>query len=131
MDTVRSTGRIRVREVQYEIVLLKECEMGSAPSDRQCRICHRVGHFAESCPKVGDEETRATNVAKDELVEGDFRNQHGLRTFRREPWPRKAPPTYVRMSLPGCYLPLARSVRIHGASLATPIFRGDPNATPP
>ncbi|EPB69053.1 zinc knuckle [Ancylostoma ceylanicum] len=76
-----------------EIVLLKECEMGSAPSDRQCRICHRVGHFAESCPKVGDEETRATNVAKDELVEGDFRNQHGLRTFRREPWPRKAPRT--------------------------------------
>ncbi|KIH66978.1 zinc knuckle [Ancylostoma duodenale] len=35
----------------YAVVLLKKCEMGSAPSDRQCRICHRVGHFAESCPK--------------------------------------------------------------------------------
>ncbi|EYC17174.1 hypothetical protein Y032_0031g2311 [Ancylostoma ceylanicum] len=39
--------------------------------------------------------------------------------------------SYVRMGLPGCHLLLARSVRIHGASLATPIFRRDPNATPP
>ncbi|EYC05329.1 hypothetical protein Y032_0082g1523 [Ancylostoma ceylanicum] len=37
----------------------------------------------------------------------------------------------VRMSLPDCHLPLAQSVRIHEASLATPIFRRDPNATPP
>ncbi|VDK55782.1 unnamed protein product [Cylicostephanus goldi] len=35
----------------YAATLLKECGMGAAPSDRQCRICHRIGHFAEACPK--------------------------------------------------------------------------------
>ncbi|KAK6740069.1 hypothetical protein RB195_008504 [Necator americanus] len=54
---------------EFGTTLLKKCEMGSAPSDRQCRICHRVGHFAESCPK----------------------SQHCLRTPRKEPWPKKAP----------------------------------------
>ncbi|KAK6010797.1 hypothetical protein OSTOST_24136, partial [Ostertagia ostertagi] len=33
----------------YAATLLRECQMGAAPTDRQCRICHRIGHFAESC----------------------------------------------------------------------------------
>ncbi|EYC18314.1 hypothetical protein Y032_0028g1792 [Ancylostoma ceylanicum] len=39
--------------------------------------------------------------------------------------------SYVSMSLPDCHLLVAQRVRIHRALLATPIFRRDPNATPP
>uniref|UniRef100_A0A158QMS2 C2H2-type domain-containing protein n=1 Tax=Haemonchus placei TaxID=6290 RepID=A0A158QMS2_HAEPC len=34
-----------------KVVLLRKCQMGPAPTDRQCRICHRIGHFAEACQK--------------------------------------------------------------------------------
>ncbi|KAK5978789.1 hypothetical protein GCK32_001180 [Trichostrongylus colubriformis] len=37
----------------YGATLLAQCQMGPAPTDRQCRICHRIGHFAESCQKNG------------------------------------------------------------------------------
>lgn len=30
--------------------LLRKCHQGSAPTDRQCHNCHRIGHFVESCP---------------------------------------------------------------------------------
>ncbi|XGW18297.1 hypothetical protein V3C99_002713 [Haemonchus contortus] len=36
---------------EYAVVLLRKCQMGPAPTDRQCRICHRIGHFAEACQK--------------------------------------------------------------------------------
>uniref|UniRef100_A0A1I7XBF2 CCHC-type domain-containing protein n=1 Tax=Heterorhabditis bacteriophora TaxID=37862 RepID=A0A1I7XBF2_HETBA len=34
----------------YADELLKACSIGSPPLDRQCRICGKIGHFAESCP---------------------------------------------------------------------------------
>ncbi|EGT51615.1 CBN-CID-1 protein [Caenorhabditis brenneri] len=35
----------------YQHQLLRKCNQGSAPSDRQCHNCHRIGHFVESCPQ--------------------------------------------------------------------------------
>ncbi|CCD72858.1 4Fe-4S ferredoxin-type domain-containing protein [Caenorhabditis elegans] len=35
----------------YQHQLLRKCNQGSAPTDRQCHQCHRIGHFVESCPQ--------------------------------------------------------------------------------
>lgn len=37
--------------MNYQYQLLRKCNQGSAPSDRQCHNCHRIGHFVESCPQ--------------------------------------------------------------------------------
>ncbi|PIO71820.1 phage tail component protein, partial [Teladorsagia circumcincta] len=56
----------------YAATLLRECQMGAAPTDRQCRICHRIGHFAESCQNL--------------------RNGNGQRPLRRnELWTKRKP----------------------------------------
>ncbi|CAB3402596.1 unnamed protein product [Caenorhabditis bovis] len=35
----------------YTTCLLKHCCQGSAPTDRQCHRCGKIGHYAESCSK--------------------------------------------------------------------------------
>ncbi|WKX98874.1 hypothetical protein Q1695_014056 [Nippostrongylus brasiliensis] len=42
----------------YATLVLQDCQMGSAPSDRQCRICHCIGHFADSCQKAAQQTPR-------------------------------------------------------------------------
>ncbi|WKX98878.1 hypothetical protein Q1695_014058 [Nippostrongylus brasiliensis] len=42
----------------YATLVLQDCQMGSAPSDRQCRICHCIGHFADSCQKAAQRTPR-------------------------------------------------------------------------
>uniref|UniRef100_A0A8R1I126 4Fe-4S ferredoxin-type domain-containing protein n=1 Tax=Caenorhabditis japonica TaxID=281687 RepID=A0A8R1I126_CAEJA len=35
----------------YRDQLFRACSQGTAPNDRQCHLCHRIGHFYESCPQ--------------------------------------------------------------------------------
>ncbi|PIC39362.1 hypothetical protein B9Z55_011076 [Caenorhabditis nigoni] len=50
-ETPNNTDRRLVGfHMMYRAQLLTKCHQGSAPSDRQCHNCHRIGHFYESCP---------------------------------------------------------------------------------
>uniref|UniRef100_A0A1I7TWM1 RNA uridylyltransferase n=1 Tax=Caenorhabditis tropicalis TaxID=1561998 RepID=A0A1I7TWM1_9PELO len=42
----------------YQTQLLKKCHQGSAPTDRQCHMCHKIGHFVESCPQRIQKDAR-------------------------------------------------------------------------
>ncbi|CAI5443959.1 unnamed protein product [Caenorhabditis angaria] len=62
----------------YRRELLRSCSQGHAPSDRQCHICAKIGHFAESCPKrIAQREAKRNRFSSVSTVGSSTQNAGG------------------------------------------------------
>ncbi|CAP24416.1 Protein CBG03539 [Caenorhabditis briggsae] len=68
--------------LMYRKVLLDKCHQGSAPSDRQCHSCHRIGHFYESCPfRMQGKDNRRRYTSNS--TNNSYRSNDGFNNHRK------------------------------------------------